>query len=231
MNPIAISAIHQFHEKNNAVLSLINGWMMPKRYVGIRDELEIVENFVGIHDISSKVKIMLNGDDVFQILSENFEVISELDRKVMFMRSFKYGFEFILAKLTKNQHLILTEQQFKNVVTQICQKDISYVDITSGLTGIRLIGPKSRDTINAISSFDIRDKMFPDLSVAQISVMHQHAYLFRTDIEGQLCYDIFVAREIGLYVWNQIITLGNPMGIAPIGTQVMDEIIRDGVTS
>ena len=231
MNPIAISAIHQFHEKNNAVLSLINGWMMPKRYVGIRDELEIVENFVGIHDISSKVKIMLNGDDVFQILSENFEVISELDRKVMFMRSFKYGFEFILAKLTKNQHLILTEQLFKNVVTQICQKDISYVDITSGLTGIRLIGPKSRDTINAISSFDIRDKMFPDLSVAQISVMHQHAYLFRTDVEGQLCYDIFVAREIGLYVWNQIITLGNPMGIAPIGTQVMDEIIRDGVTS
>ena len=231
MNPIAISAIHQFHEKNNAVLTLINGWMMPKRYVGIRDELEIVENFVGIHDISSKVKIMLNGDDVFQILSENFEVISELDRKVMFMRSFKYGFEFILAKLTKNQHLILTEQQLKNVVTQICQKDISYVDITSGLTGIRLIGPKSRDTINAISSFDIRDKMFPDLSVAQISVMHQHAYLFRTDVEGQLCYDIFVAREIGLYVWNQIITLGNPMGIAPIGTQVMDEIIRDGVTS
>ena len=231
MNPIAISAIHQFHEKNNAVLSLINGWMMPKRYVGIRDELEIVENFVGIHDISSKVKIMLNGDDVFQILSENFEVISELDRKVMFMRSFKYGFEFILAKLTKNQHLILTEQQFKNVVTQICQKDISYVDITSGLTGIRLIGPKSRGTINAISSFDIRDKMFPDLSVAQISVMHQHAYLFRTDVEGQLCYDIFVAREIGLYVWNQIITLGNPMGIAPIGTQVMDEITRDGVTS
>ena len=231
MNPIAISAIHQFHEKNNAVLSLINGWMMPKRYVGIRGELEIVENFVGIHDISSKVKIMLNGDDVFQILSENFEVISELDRKVMFMRSFKYGFEFILANLTKNQHLILTEQQFKNVVTQICQKDISYVDITSGLTGIRLIGPKSRDTINAISSFDIRDKMFPDLSVAQISVMHQHAYLFRTDVEGQLCYDIFVAREIGLYVWNQIITLGNPMGIAPIGTQVMDEIIRDGVTS
>ena len=231
MNPIAISAIHQFHEKNNAVLTLINGWMMPKRYVGIRDELEIVENFVGIHDISSKVKIMLNGDDVFQILSENFEVISELDRKVMFMRSFKYGFEFILAKLTKNQHLILTEQQFKNVVTKICQKDISYVDITSGLTGIRLIGPKSRDTINAISSFDIRDKMFPDLSVAQISVMHQHAYLFRTDIEGQLCYDIFVAREIGLYCWNQIITLGNPMGIAPIGTQVMDEIIRDGVTS
>ena len=231
MNPIAISAIHQFHEKNNAVLTLINGWMMPKRYVGIRDELEIVENFVGIHDISSKVKIMLNGDDVFQILSENFEVISELDRKVMFMRSFKYGFEFILAKLTKNQHLILTEQQFKNVVTLICQKDISYVDITSGLTGIRLIGPKSRDTINAISSFDIRDKMFPDLSVAQISVMHQHAYLFRTDVEGQLCYDIFVAREIGLYVWNQIITLGNPMGIAPIGTQVMDEIARDGVTS
>ena len=114
MNPIAISAIHQFHEKNNAILTSINGWMMPKRYVGIKDELEIVENFVGIHDISSKVKLILNGDDVFQILSEKAEVISELNRKVMLMRSFEYGFVFILAELTKNQHFILAEQQFKD---------------------------------------------------------------------------------------------------------------------
>ncbi|SVC16811.1 uncharacterized protein METZ01_LOCUS269665, partial [marine metagenome] len=80
---------------------------MPKRYVGIKDELEIVENFVGIHDISSKVKLILNGDDVFQVLSEKAEVISELNRKVMLMRSFEYGFVFILAELTKNQHFIL----------------------------------------------------------------------------------------------------------------------------
>ena len=230
MNPIAISAIHEFHENNNAILAEVDGWMLPKRYAAIKDEYEIVENFVGIHDISSKVKLILHGDNVFEVLSEKFEVFKQ-NRKVIFMRSFEYGFEFILAKLTKNQWLLLADQYLKNMLIQSVEKAIPFVDITSGLTGIRLIGPKSRKVMNSITTFDIRDKMFPDLSVAQISLMHQHAYLVRADIEDKLCYQIFVGREIGLYVWNQIIILGNSMGVAPIGNQIMDQITVDGGTS
>ena len=230
MNPIAISAIHEFHENNNAILAEVDGWMLPKRYAAIKDEYEIVENFVGIHDISSKVKLILHGDNVFEVLSEKFEVFKQ-NHKVIFMRSFEYGFEFILAELTKNQWLLLTDQNLKNMLIQSVEKAIPFVDITSGLTGIRLIGPKSRKVMNSITTFDIRDKMFPDLSVAQISLMHQHAYLVRADIEDKLCYQIFVGREIGLYVWNQIIILGNSMGVAPIGNQIMDQITVDGGTS
>ena len=230
MNPIAISAIHEFHENNNAILAEVDGWMLPKRYAAIKDEYEIVENFVGIHDISSKVKLILHGDNVFEVLSEKFEVFKQ-NHKVIFMRSFEYGFEFILAKLTKNQWLLLADQYLKNMLIQSVEKAISFVDITSGLTGIRLIGPKSRKVMHSITTFDIRDKMFPDLSVAQISLMHQHAYLVRADIEDKLCYQIFVGREIGLYVWNQIIILGNSMGVAPIGNQIMDQITVDGGTS
>ena len=208
----------------------VDGWMLPKRYAAIKDEYEIVENFVGIHDISSKVKLILHGDNVFEVLSEKFEVFKQ-NHKVIFMRSFEYGFEFILAKLTKNQWLLLGDQYLKNMLIQSVEKAISFVDITSGLTGIRLIGPKSRKVMNSITTFDIRDKMFPDLSVAQISLMHQHAYLVRADIEDKLCYQIFVGREIGLYVWNQIIILGNSMGVAPIGNQIMDQITLDGGTS
>ena len=230
MNPIAISAIHEFHENNNAILTEVDGWMLPKRYAAIKDEYEIVENFVGIHDISSKVKLILHGDNVFEVLSEKFEVFKQ-NHKVIFMRSFEYGFEFILAKLTKNQWLLLADQYLKNMLIQSVEKAMPFVDITSGLTGIRLIGPKSRKVMHSITTFDIRDKMFPDLSVAQISLMHQHAYLVRADIEDKLCYQIFVGREIGLYVWNQIIILGNSMGVAPIGNQIMDQITLDGGTS
>ena len=230
MNPIAISAIHEFHENNNAILAEVDGWMLPKRYAAIKDEYEIVENFVGIHDISSKVKLILHGDNVFEVLSEKFEVFKQ-NHKVIFMRSFEYGFEFILAELTKNQWLLLADQYLKNMLIQSVEKAMPFVDITSGLTGIRLIGPKSRKVMHSITTFDIRDKMFPDLAVAQISLMHQHAYLVRADIQDKLCYQIFVGREIGLYVWNQIIILGNSMGVAPIGNQIMDQITVDGGTS
>ena len=230
MNPIAISAIHEFHENNNAILAEVDGWMLPKRYAAIKDEYEIVENFVGIHDISSKVKLILHGDNVFEVLSEKFEVFKQ-NHKVIFMRSFEYGFEFILAKLTKTQWLLLADQYLKNMLIQSVEKAMPFVDITSGLTGIRLIGPKSRKVMHSITTFDIRDKMFPDLAVAQISLMHQHAYLVRADIQDKLCYQIFVGREIGLYVWNQIINLGNSMGVAPVGNQIIDQITVDGGTS
>ncbi len=229
MKPVGISAIHEFHEKNNAILIEVNGWMMPKRYSVIKDELRIVKNFVGIHDISSKTKLIVHGDDVFKVFSDKFEIISELNRKVIFLRSCNYGFELMLARLTNKEYFIVADAEFKNEVTEIFKNDNPFVDVTSGLTGIRLIGPKAKGIISSVSAFDIRDKMFPDLSIAQISLMHQHAYLLRADIQGQLCYDIFITREIGLFVWNQIISLGNSEGIAPIGTKLMDDIIRDGV--
>ena len=136
-----------------------------------------------------------------------------------------------MAKLTENQWLLLADQYLKNMLIQSVEKAMPFVDITSGLTGIRLIGPKSRKVMHSITTFDIRDKMFPDLAVAQISLMHQHAYLVRADIQDKLCYQIFVGREIGLYVWNQIINLGNSMGVAPVGNQIIDQITVDGGTS
>ena len=228
MKPIAISAVHQFHETNKAIFSEIDGWMVPNRYAEIKDELEIVERFVGINDVSSKVKLIIHDEDAVGVLSEYCEIVSGNNCKVMIMKSSDYGFEFILNKLTSNQWLILGDQHLKKILIQIEKKGIPFVNITSGLTGIRLVGPKAKDIISTISSFDIRDKMFPNMSVAQISVMHQHAYLLRLDIVGKVCYEIYVGREIGLYIWNQIIALGNSMGIAPIGNQIIKQIITDG---
>jgi len=229
MKPYGISAIHEFHEKNDAVFIEVGGWLMPKKYDGVEDETDAVKNFVGIHDISSKAKLIVHGVDIVRILSGEFKLLSGFNCKVKLMESVTYGFQLILAELTSKEYLVVVEPEFKNVITEICMKDNYCVDISSGLTGIRLIGPKASEIISTVSSFDIRNKMFPDLSVAQISLMHLHAYLLRMDVANSLCYDIFVARDVGLFVWNQIIILGEPFGISAIGTQVMDEIASDGV--
>ena len=228
MNPIGISAIQEFHESYQASMFESNGWMIPQKYTSIADEITTVEKFVGIYDISSYVKFIFYGDNVLEILQLNFQLLNSLNDQVNILKSVDYGFSLLLGKLTKNEYFIFVDQSYKTLVMEIVKMSskgvFHFVDMTSGLTGIRLLGPMACDVIASVSSFDLRNKKFSNMSVAQISLMKIHAYLFRIDIQSKLCYDIFVSRDIGLFVWNELMYAGKCFGIAPFGFEAMKKL-------
>jgi len=228
MNPIGMSAIQEFHEEHQAIFVENNGWILPSKYPFINNAINVVEQFVGIHDISSYAKIILNGDNILEILQLNFKFTSPFTDQVRFMKSIDYDFTLLLAELTKNEYFILVDRLHKTNLMEIIKtsyKDsVYFVDMSSGLTGIRLIGPMASEVITAVSAFDIRTKHFSNMSVAQISLMEIHAYLFRIDIQNKPCYDIFVSRDIGLFVWNELIHTGKYFGITPFGVEVMNKL-------
>jgi len=228
MNPIGISAIQEFHEEHKAIYVENNGWMVPNKYPSINNSINVIEQSVGIHDISSYGKIILNGDNIVETLKLNFKFTSSLTEQVRFMQSIDYDFTLLLGELTKNEYFILVDRLHKmklmEIIKNSSEKSIYSVDVTSGLTGIRLIGPMASEVIASVSSFDIRKKHFSNMSVAQISLMEIHAYLFRIDIQNQQCYDIFVSRDIGLFVWNELINSGKNFGITPFGVEVMNKL-------
>ena len=228
MNPIGISAIQEFHEKHQATYVENNGLMLPSKYPFINDAIIAVEKSVGIHDISSYVKIIFNGDNILETLQLNFEFISTSTNQVRFMKSLDYDFTVILGELAKDEYFILVDRlhktNFMEIIKTSSNRSVYFVDISSGLTGIRLIGPMASDVIAAVSPFDIRTKHFSNMSVAQISLMEIHAYLFRIDIQNKPCYDIFVSRDFGLFVWNELIHSGKHFGITPFGVELMNEI-------
>jgi len=228
MNPIGISAIQEFHEEHKAIYVENNGWMVPNKYSSINNSINEIEQFVGIHDISSYGKIILNGDNILETLKLNFKFTSSLTEQVRFMQLIDYDFTVLLGELTKNEYFILVDRLHKTNLMEIIKnsskKSVYSVDMTSGLTGIRLIGSMASEVIAAVSSFDIRTKHFSNMSVAQISLMEIHAYLFRIDIHNQPCYDIFVSRDVGLFVWNELIHSGKNFGITPFGVEVMNKL-------
>ena len=228
MNPIGISAIQEFHEEHKAIYVENNGWMVPSKYPSIINAINAIEQFVGIHDISSYGKIILNGDNILETLQLIFKFISSFTEQVRFMKSIDYDFTLLLGELTENEYFILVDRLHKTNLMEIIKtsskKSVYSVDMTSGLTGIRLIGPMASEVIAAVSSFDIRTKHFSNMSVAQISLMEIHAYLFRIDIHNQPCYDIFVSRDVGLFVWNELIHTGKYFGITPFGVEVMNKL-------
>ena len=119
MNPIGISAIQEFHEKHQATYVENNGLMLPSKYPFIDDAIIAVEKSVGIHDISSYVKIILNGDNILETLQLNFEFISTSTNQVRFMKSIDYDFTLILGELTKDEYFILVDRLHKTNLMEI----------------------------------------------------------------------------------------------------------------
>ena len=96
MNPIGISAIQEFHEEHQAIFVENNGWILPSKYPFINNAINVVEQFVGIHDISSYAKIILNGDNILEILQLNFQLLNSLNDQVNILKSVDYGFSLLL---------------------------------------------------------------------------------------------------------------------------------------
>jgi aminomethyltransferase len=91
-------------------------------------------------------------------------------------------------------------------------------DISSGLTVLRLIGPQVRDLLEELCAIDLAPMALPDLAIAQLTVASCRVILARRD-HGQLPgFTLLVGRDDAEALWDVLVELGRPHGLAPVGT-------------
>ena len=95
------------------------------------------------------------------------------------------------------------------------------VDRTSGLAQFLLAGPKSRDILNRLTSLDLRDGSFADLTCKYAPVARVNALVARRDLRTANVYEIFAARESAEYLWGAIWAAGEPFGLCAFGTDTL----------
>ena len=85
------------------------------------------------------------------------------------------------------------------------------VDLTSGTTRILLGGPESLTLLRAVTSLNVGRSGFPDGRCAQTSLARVPATLIHRDRGDLPAYEILVARDVGVYVWEVLLDAGTPL--------------------
>ena len=130
-----------------------------------------------------------------------------------------------LCRLSHEDALILSTPEGTAPVVSALERGIAaggqgclhLVDVTSGRTGIALVGPRSRDVLVKLTALDVAPERLPDARCAQTAVARVAALVVRHALDGLPAYEVYVARDLGEYVWEAALDAGAEFAIAPGG--------------
>lgn len=79
---------------------------------------------------------------------------------------------------------------------------VTATDITHGRSILAVGGADVRNCLRKTTGLDLRERSFPDRTVAQTSLAKIRTTIVRFDLEGEPCFLFIVDRSLGQYLWD-----------------------------
>lgn len=98
--------------------------------------------------------------------------------------------------------------------------DVELRDVSEDVAALALQGPNSRAILNGIADVDLDDLRYFQLTPARVGDIP--VIISRTGYTGDLGYEIWVASEDAVALWDMLIEAGTPYGITPAGMLALD---------
>ena len=213
-----LSPLHSVHEQLGAVFTEAFGWQVVERYGSIEDELAGVTDSASVCDMTGRTAVRVKSLDLDAVIGSS---------RVPAIGSIARDGELVIARLTQEEVLVLGPPDDIDVWQTQLGVETNGVpsrqgtDVTSGMTALRIVGPRARDVIASLTSLDVRERSMPDGSCAQAAFAEVHGTLIRRDIAGAAAFELYVAREFGVYVWEVVLESLGHGGVVPFGTAAL----------
>jgi aminomethyltransferase len=205
-----LSPVDHSLQELGAAWTEMGGWRIAARFSSAEAERQDLSTAVGLCDLSFQAKIEFRGRDIERVLPD-----------LPAVGSISVRAKAALYRLTHEQVLVCAagEQELAPFLVEATQGCVHRTDRTSGFAQFLLAGPKATDVVNRLSSVDLRDASFPDLSCRWAPLAHVSAVMARRDRRALRAYEILVSREFGEYVWRAIWETGTPLGMTAFGLE------------
>ncbi len=217
--PHRLSPLHRRHISLGAQMVSEYGWQRPSRYTSAQEEGEEIASAAGLCDISPVGKLLVQGSEMPGVLMRALGVTKIPDTG----RVTRQPGVGLLCRLAANQVLLFVPPRDADEVRSAFDAHqegcVHVVDMTSGLTGLCLAGPRSQDVLSKLTDLDLSQPDAGDMTCAQTSLSGVQATVVRADLRSMSCYRIFVSRDLGEYAWDVLTEAGSREGLQPFGVE------------
>lgn len=219
------SAMARLQLLQGAVMAELDGWQQPLHYGDDENELKMMREIVGIHDLSPRGAVRLVGDGAISVAAGLSSDQKELavGRVCECRITAENGTALLLElRLARDEVVFLTAPGDGEFVTEYLRRSpascVHPVDISSGMAGAGIFGPKATFLLSMITELDVSAEALPDLHCAQSRFADVQGLLVRQDVAMAPAYQLYFAREYGEYIWEVIIQAARHIGGGPVGT-------------
>jgi aminomethyltransferase len=98
--------------------------------------------------------------------------------------------------------------------------DVTIEDSTRSLAAVAIQGPTSRDILASCSDAALDKLRFFRVTRAELDGLD--VWISRTGYTGDLGYEVWVASDQAVALWDRLISAGRPYGIEPAGLDALD---------
>lgn len=97
-------------------------------------------------------------------------------------------------------------------------------EVTSSYAVINLVGPKARAVLSAVTFDNVTNAAFPYLAFREIEIGHARVRAARVGYVGELGWELHVASDQALHVYEVLREEGEKHGIADVGYRAIDTL-------
>lgn len=232
--------LHSRHAALGAKFMLAGMWRRPEYYAQpgksrdecIHFEAEAVRTRVGIIDVGTLGKLELRGSDAAEFLERVYTgrytnmKVGTTRYALMLDETGVVIDDGVIARLgSEHFYFTTTTSGATNIYRELSrlntmwQLDCGIVNLTGARMAINLAGLYARNVLAKLTDLDISSTAFPYLAVREAQVAGISAVLMRVGFVGEWGYEIHVAAEFAIALWDALLEAGKTYGISPFGVE------------
>ncbi len=233
MEPVRLSAVHDWHRDQGAKMMVAGLWMRPEHYGNPLAEVKAVRERVGLIDVSTLGKLRLVGPGVPDLLDRIY--VNKWQK--LEVGRIRYGLmcndegimldDGVTARIADQEWYMTTTSSGAVSIYEWIQwwlqsgwgEGVQVTDITEVNTAFNLAGPKSRNLLQTLTEADVSNEAFPYMHVRDLPLAGVPCRLLRIGFTGELSYEIHCPSGYGRHLWEAIMTAGEPFDIGPFGLE------------
>jgi len=252
--PYIVSPLYQRLKGHRAVFGSKLGWERPNWFAPadmepedvysmgrqnwfgpVGEEHRTVREKVGIFDQSSFAKYELAGRDAPKALdwicaNDVTKPVGRLTYTQLLNSRGGIEADLTVARLAEERFYIVTGTGFRtHDFAWIDERlpdgvDARLTDVTERFGTLSLMGPRSREVLEAVTEADVSNEAFPFGHVRSIGIGGAAVRALRITYVGELGWELHVPIEAVGEVFDALMTAGAPHGIRPVGYRALESL-------
>ena len=221
--PDGVESVHQY------------SWEKPNWFDFQREEHMAVREDVGLYDLTSMGKFLVQGRDaeaLLQNLCANDVAVPV--GKVVYtpVLNDKGGFEtdITVTRFSEDSFFIVTAgattirdyDYFSRHISDDARATIT--DVTHGYAMLAIMGPGARDLLAKLTDADLSNEAFPYGTAREIDIAYARPWALRMSYVGELGWELYIPTMFTLPVFDAIFEEGKSAGLRLIGMQAVNSL-------
>lgn len=226
--------LYDAHVEAGGKIVPFGGYLLPVQYgTGVITEHMAVRQQAGLFDVSHMGEIMCTGKQALEnlnmILTNDFTDMEDGQARYSVMCNEHGGCvdDLIVYKVADEKYFIVVNASNKDKdyawMCDHCFGEAKFEDISSKVGQIALQGPKSKEIISKLAAAEsIPEKYYYAVFDAEVAGMK--CCVSQTGYTGEFGYEIYMAAEDAVKMWNALLEAGKEEGLIPCGLGARDTL-------